>query len=236
MSSQPHDHQPASTRFGQSIQKFLQLESSAGIVLMVMVVLAMVVKNSPLSELYISFLNIPGVVQFGPLRLEKPLFLWVNDAWMAIFFFLVGMELKREFLYGYLADRSQLALPLAAAIGGMLVPALFYLALNHADPVASQGWAIPTATDIAFALGVLSLLSNRIPVALKVMLMTIAVIDDLGAIIVIAFFFTSKLSITSMALAATFVAVLVLMNRMRVNEFGAYLLVGIALWVCVLNF
>ena len=235
MSSQPHDHQPASTRFGQSIQKFLQLESSAGIVLMVMVVLAMVVKNSPLSELYISFLNIPGVVQFGPLRLEKPLFLWVNDAWMAIFFFLVGMELKREFLYGYLADRSQLALPLAAAIGGMLVPALFYLALNHADPVASQGWAIPTATDIAFALGVLSLLSNRIPVALKVMLMTIAVIDDLGAIIVIAFFFTSKLSITSMALAATFVAVLVLMNRMRVNEFGAYLLVGIALWVCVLK-
>lgn len=221
--------------FGESIRKFVRLESSGGIVLMAVVVLAMVVKNSPFSDLYIEFLNVKGIAQIGALKLEKPLFLWVNDAWMAIFFFLVGMELKREVLYGYLSDRSQLRLPLAAAIGGMVMPALIYLYFNQASSVAAHGWAIPTATDIAFALGVLSLLSDRIPVSLKVFLMTVAVIDDLGAIIVIAFFYTSQLSTTSMLAGLFFVAGLILLNRFKVQHLTAYVLVGIGLWICVLK-
>lgn len=169
----------SSSIFGESIRKFTRLESSGGIILLVVVVLAMLLKNSPLGPLYIDFLNIKGVVQFGALKLEKPLFLWVNDAWMAAFFFLEGMELKREMLYGYLSDKSQLVLPAAAAAGGMLVPALIYLWFNHTNPVAAHGCAIPTATDIAFALGVLSLLSNRIPISLKVFLMTVAALLSL---------------------------------------------------------
>lgn len=199
------------------------------------VVLAMLVKNSPLSQFYIDFLNVQGIAQIGSLRLEKPLFLWVNDAWMAVFFFLVGMELKREMLYGYLADKSQLILPLAAAVGGMLVPALIYLSLNYTNPVAAHGWAIPTATDIAFALGVLSLLSTRVPVSLKIFLMTVAVIDDLGAIIVIALFYTSQLSFASMIGSLIFIASLVTLNRCGVKQLAAYALLGIGLWICVLK-
>lgn len=202
---------------------------------MVVVVLAMIVKNSPLSDLYTQFLNIKGVAQIGALKLEKPLFLWVNDAWMAIFFCLVGMELKKEMLYGYLSDKSQLTLPLAAAVGGMVVPAFIYLYFNHHNEIAAHGWAIPTATDIAFALGVLSLLSNRIPVSLKVFLMTVAVIDDLGAIIVIAFFYTSQLSAASILAGSVFVVGLILLNRFKVQDITAYALVGIGLWVCVLK-
>ncbi len=220
---------------GESLRKFVRLESSGGIILMFAVVLAMLVKNSSLSDLYIELLNIKGVAQIGALKLEKPLFLWVNDAWMAIFFFLVGMELKREMLYGYLSDRSQLRLPLAAAFGGMLLPALLYLYFNQHDAIAAHGWAIPTATDIAFALGILSLLSNRIPVSLKVFLMTIAVIDDLGAIIVIAFFYTSQLSLTSMFAGLFFVMGLTLLNRFKIQHLSTYVLLGIGLWVCVLK-
>ncbi len=221
--------------FGDAFKKFMRFESSGGILLMVAVVLAMLIKNSPLSDLYIQFLNINGVAQIGSLKLEKPLFLWVNDAWMAIFFFLVGMELKREVLYGYLSDKSQLMLPLAAAVGGMVTPALIYLYFNQHDMVAAQGWAIPTATDIAFALGVLSLLSNRIPVSLKVFLMTVAVIDDLGAIVVIAFFYTSQLSTASMLAGLFFIIGLLLLNRFNVKHLAAYILMGIALWICVLK-
>lgn len=228
--------QPANQRlFGDSLRKFLRLESSGGIVLMIAVVLAMVVKNSPLSDLYIQFLNVKGIAQIGALKLEKPLFLWVNDAWMAIFFFLVGMELKREVLYGYLSDKSQLRLPLAAAVGGMVAPAFIYLYFNYNNMVAAQGWAIPTATDIAFALGVLSLLSDRIPISLKVFLMTVAVIDDLGAIIVIAFFYTSQLSTTSMLTGLFFIVGLILLNRFKVKHLTAYALVGVGLWICVLK-
>lgn len=215
--------------------RFFRSESSGGIVLIVMVLLAMIVKNSPLSDWYVQFLNTKGIVQLGALKLEKPLFLWVNDAWMALFFFLVGMELKRECLYGSLSNRSQLILPLMAALGGMIVPALVYLYFNHEDPIASHGWAIPTATDIAFALGVLSLLSNRIPVALKVFLMTVAVIDDIGAIIVIAFFYTSKLSMVSILTSLFFFSILIMLNRLGVRNMIAYMLIGVALWVCVLK-
>jgi len=235
METPPISQPAARSPFGQNVRKFVKLESSGGLVLMVMVALAMLVKNSPLSDFYIHFLNIKGIVQVGALRLEKPLFLWINDAWMAIFFFLVGMELKREILYGYLSDRSQLRLPLAAALGGMIVPALVYLYFNQNDPIAAHGWAIPTATDIAFALGVLSLLSDRIPVSLKIFLMTVAVIDDLGAIIVIAFFYTSQLSTISMLVGALFIAGLFTLNRLKVKHLTAYILVGIGLWICVLK-
>ena len=229
------NNQEQYSQFGNSIRKFLKLESSGGIILMAVVILAMLIKNSPLSQYYIEFLNIKGIAQIGELKLEKSLFLWVNDAWMAIFFFLVGMELKREMLYGYLADKTQLVLPLAAAVGGMIVPALIYLYFTSDNPVAAHGWAIPTATDIAFALGVLSLLSNRIPVSLKVFLMTVAVIDDLGAIIVIALFYTSQLSVTSMVVSVFFIAGLVALNRSGVKKLAAYALLGVGLWVCVLK-
>ncbi|NNF17952.1 MAG: hypothetical protein HKN70_14505, partial [Gammaproteobacteria bacterium] len=184
----PHSSATTShgSRFGSTIRRFVKLESSGGIILMIATVCAMLVKNSPLSDLYSGLLNLRGVVSIGELEVAKPLFLWVNDAWMAVFFFLVGMEIKREMLYGYLADRSQLVLPAAAATGGMAVPGLIYFALNHTNPETAAGWAIPTATDIAFALGVLALLGSRVPVALKVFLMTLAVLDDLGAIVIIA--------------------------------------------------
>lgn len=221
--------------FGESIRKFMRLESSGGIILMIVVVLAMLIKNSPVSQFYVDFLNIKGVAQIGALKLEKPLFLWVNDAWMAIFFFLVGMELKREMLYGYLSDKTQLILPAAAAFGGMLVPALIYLWFNHTDPIAAHGWAIPTATDIAFALGVLSLLSKRVPISLKVFLMTVAVIDDLGAIIVIALFYTSQLSTAAIIIGSIFIVVLILLNRFKIQHITPYTLIGAALWICVLK-
>ena len=234
MNSNQHNH-VGSSQFGESIRKFLKLESSGGIILMVVVVAAMLVKNSPLSQYYIDFLNVKGIAQVGSLRLEKPLFLWVNDAWMAVFFFLVGMELKREMLYGYLSDRTQLILPMAAAVGGMLVPALIYLSFNYSNPVAAHGWAIPTATDIAFALGVLSLLSTRVPFSLKIFLMTVAVIDDLGAIIVIALFYTSQLSVASMVVSLVFIAALTILNRSGVKHLTAYAIFGIGLWICVLK-
>lgn len=221
--------------FGNSVRRFVKLESSGGIILIIAVLAAMLVKNSALSDAYTAFLNLPGVAQIGDLKLEKPLFLWVNDAWMAVFFFLIGMELKREILYGYLSDRSQLILPLAGAVGGMLVPAMIYVAINAGNEISIKGWAIPTATDIAFALGVLSLLSTRIPVSLKVFLMTVAVIDDLGAIIVIALFYTNQLSLESIVWGGIFLAALIVINRLNVRRIGAYLLLGVGLWVCVLK-
>lgn len=222
-------------RFGSRIRAFMQLESAGGLLLLVATILAMLVKNSPLSDLYQSFLMISGEVRIGAVSVEKPLFLWVNDLWMAVFFFLVGMEIKREFLEGYLSDRKQLALPGIAALGGMLVPAVIYASLNRGDPADLQGWAIPTATDIAFALGVLALLGNRVPLTLKVFLMTLAILDDLGAIVVIAIFYTSNLSVTSLVLAGVVVAVLFALNRFKVTHPAAFVIAGIVLWVCVLK-
>lgn len=221
--------------FGETIRRFMRLETSGGLALMAMAALAMLVKNSPLSELYVSFLDTRGTVAVGPLELTKPLFLWVNDAWMAVFFFLVGMEIKRELLYGYLADRSQLILPAAAAVGGMVVPGVIYYLLNANDPIASHGWAIPTATDIAFALAVLAMLGSRVPVTLKILLMTVAVLDDLGAILIIALFYTNKLSMGALVVAVLFLLALLVLNRLRVIHLAAYVLVGTALWVCVLK-
>jgi len=222
-------------RFSRSIQHFIHLESSAGLMLVLATIVAMTVKNSDLSELYINFLNVPGMVKVGALSIEKPLFLWVNDGWMAIFFFVVGLELKYEVIHGHLSDRSQVILPLVGAIGGVAVPACVYLLFNWHDPIGIKGWAVPTATDIAFALGVLAAVGSRIPVALKVFLMTLAILDDLMAIIIIALFYTSGLSITSLVAAALIIFVMIVLKRFGVRSSLPFIVLGMILWVCVLK-
>ena len=163
------------------IEKLIKNESSAGMLLIAVTILALILQNSAMSEYYSSFLHTPVEIQFGKLEIAKPLFLWVNDGLMAIFFFLIGLEVKREVMEGHLSSKSQIALPGIAAVGGMLIPALVFIAFNQGESFAMKGWAIPTATDIAFALGILSLLGNRVPVSLKIFLMALAIIDDLGA-------------------------------------------------------
>jgi NhaA family Na+:H+ antiporter len=219
----------------KTLNRFFALESASGLLLIAAAVLAMSINNSPLSYLYNGLLDVPVAVQFGALKIAKPLLLWINDGLMAVFFLLIGLEVKREVLEGQLKKPAQLVLPGAAAIGGMVVPALIYLAFNHQDPVAVGGWAIPMATDIAFALGVLALLGKRVPVSLKLFLMTLAIIDDLGAIIVIALFYSSELSTLSLVLAAICISALILMNRLGVSKLSPYLVVGSILWICVLK-
>ena len=218
-----------------ALTRFLQLESASGLLLIGAAVLAMTINNSPLSFLYNGLLDVPVAVQIGALQIAKPLLLWINDGLMALFFLLIGLEVKREVLEGQLRQPAQLVLPGAAAIGGMLIPALVYWWLNHDNPAAASGWAIPMATDIAFALGVLALLGKRVPVSLKLFLMTLAIIDDLGAIIVIALFYSSELSNLSLILAAVFLSILILMNRFGVSTLGPYLIIGTFLWICVLK-
>ena len=221
--------------FSEQIRRFMQTESSAGLVLMAATIAAMVVMNSPLSGAYESLLSLEGQIRIGGLSIEKPVFLWVNDLWMAVFFFLVGMEIKSEFIDGYLSDRSQLLLPMAAAVGGIVVPGGIYALLNWSNPVALQGWAVPTATDIAFALGVLALLGPRIPIGLRVFLMTLAVLDDLAAIVIIALLYTANLSLTALLLGGSAAVALLILNRTGVTRISAYVLVGIVMWVCVLK-
>ena len=219
----------------RSIKDYLKKDSTAGILLMVVTLLALLMQNSSLTHYYTQFLHTPVEIKFGALHIAKPLLLWVNDGLMAIFFFLVGLEVKREVMEGHLSSLSQLTLPGIAALGGMLAPALIFIALNWGDPFALKGWAIPTATDIAFALGILSLLGSRVPVSLKIFLMALAIIDDLGAIVIIALFYTSELSTVSIAIAALSLIVLFVMNRMGVARKAAYIIVGIILWVSVLK-
>jgi Na+:H+ antiporter, NhaA family len=223
------------SQFGESIRKFVKLESIAGLILVAAAAAAMLLKNSAYGSNYEQLLLLDGAVRVGNLLIHKPLFLWVNDLWMTVFFFLVGMEIKREAVEGYLSDRRQLVLPLVAALGGIVVPAAIYMAIAGGDPVARQGWAIPTATDIAFALGVLALLGSRVPVGLKIFLMTLAIIDDFAAIAIIALFYAGELSAVSLSLAAVAIVVLFLMNRFGSTGVIGYLLVGAVLWVCVLK-
>jgi NhaA family Na+:H+ antiporter len=218
-----------------AIREFLKLESASGILLVVAGVLAMVAANTPLADGYEALLQTQFKVQLGEFKLDKPLVIWVNDLLMAIFFLLVGLEIKREVVMGELSDSSKVALPAIAALGGMIVPAAIYAALNWNDPVGIRGWAIPSATDIAFALGVLSLLGERVPVGLKIFLMTLAVLDDLGAIIIIALFYTDGLSLTALMLAGLAVAALFALNRFGVLRIAPYVLVGSVLWLCVLK-
>lgn len=217
------------------LREFLRLEASAGIVLVFAAGAALLLANSTLGTDYFAFLEIPGSVQVGELVIAKPLLLWVNDLWMAVFFFLVGLEIKREVLEGELSRRADLILPVAGAVGGMVLPALIYVAINLGNPVNLNGWAIPAATDIAFALGILALLGSRVPLSIKVLLTTIAIIDDLGAILIIAAFYTAELSLTSLAFGLVAIVGLVLLNLFRVSHIVAYFVLGAVLWVCVLQ-
>ncbi|UVK43362.1 Na+/H+ antiporter NhaA [Mesorhizobium sp. AR07] len=208
-------------------REFLDSEAAGGIILMAAAALALIVANSPLAETYFSVLH----AYLGPLSVSH----WVNDGLMAVFFLLVGLEIKREMLDGQLSTWPRRALPGIAAAGGMLVPALVYVAINRDNTAALSGWAIPTATDIAFALGVLSLLGSRVPASLKVFLTALAIIDDLGAVIIIAIFYTSGLSLAYLGAAFAVIAVLVVLNRMRVMTLVPYLVLGVILWVLVLK-
>lgn len=219
----------------ERLRDFLRLEFASGALLLVAAILAIVVENSPAKIFYDALLGTAVEIRIGEFEIAKPLLLWINDGLMAIFFFLVGLEVKREYLAGELSDPSRIVLPTIAAIGGMAVPAVIYSLLNWGDPVAMKGWAIPSATDIAFALGVLALFGSRIPLALKLFLMTVAIVDDLGAIIIIALFYTADLSLYSLLIAATALLVLVALNRRGVLGLTSYLLVGLVLWAAVLK-
>ncbi len=217
------------------LRDFIRMEASGGLCLMAAAIVALVVANSPLRAHYAALLDLPFEVRIGTLGLAKPLILWINDGLMAVFFFLVGMELKREVVEGHLSSVRRASLPAFAAVGGMAVPAAFYAAFNWGDAEAMRGWAIPTATDIAFALGVLSLLGKRVPAALKAFLLSVAIFDDLGAIIVIALFYTAKLSMLSLGVAAGMIAALFCLNRLGVVRPAAYVLIGVPLWIAVLK-
>ncbi|MBB3353163.1 NhaA family Na+:H+ antiporter [Rhizobium sp. BK049] len=208
-----------------TLRQFLDSEASGGLVLMAVALAAIVTANSPLAEGYFHALHI----YLGPLSLLH----WINDALMALFFLLVGLEIKREMLDGQLSSWSRRILPGAAALGGMLFPALFYILFNRENPAALRGWAIPTATDIAFALGVISLLGPRVPASLKIFLAALAIIDDLGAVVVIALFYTNDLNLLALAGAAAVLAALYGMNRARILKLWPYLLLGAVLWVLV---
>ncbi len=217
------------------IKRFTDNESSSGILLIIVTLLALLFSNTALAPLYDTFLHLPVAIKVGPLHLEKSLYHWVNDGLMAIFFLLVGLEVKRELLEGHLSSIGQVVLPGIAAIGGMVVPALIYVLFNHGDPVALNGWAIPTATDIAFALGILSLLGRRVPSSLKIFLMALAIIDDLGAIVIIAIFYTSELCKLSLIMAAISLGILIAFNLFGVVKKALYFVVGAVLWVSVLK-
>ncbi len=214
---------------------FFQHKAAGGVVLVAAAAAALIISNSPLDWLYGRLLDTPVGVRAGPLALEKPLLLWINDGLMAVFFFLVGLEIKRELLRGELSTFGQAALPVVAAIGGIAAPALIYVGINAGNAVALRGWAIPSATDIAFAVGVLALLGPRIPSSLKVFLLALAILDDLGAILIIALFYTAGLHWVSLLLAGMGAAVLLALNRRGVTRLAPYLLTGIFIWVCVLK-
>lgn len=219
----------------KSLLDFFKGESSVGILLIMATILAMLLANSAYAVNYKEFLDIPVVVSIHEFVIAKPLLLWVNDGLMAVFFFMVGMEIKREVMEGSLSHISKVVVPAFAAIGGMVVPALVYGAFNWNDPVGMQGWAIPMATDIAFALGILSLLGKRVPTELKVFLLALAIIDDLGAIVVIALFFGHGITMTALAVSGFFIAVLVVMNWRGVTNNTVYVLLGIIIWAAVLK-
>ena len=215
--------------------RFLQLESAGGLLLMLAAALALVVANTPLARFYELLLDTPVAVRIGALEIAKPLLLWINDGLMAVFFFLIGLELKRELIEGELADRRNIILPGIGAVGGMAVPALIYIFFNRGDATAMSGWAIPAATDIAFALGILSLLGSQVPRSVKIFLTSLAIFDDIGAILIIAFFYTSKISLTALAVVGVCIAVLFLMSRLKVEARSLFILVGVVMWTAMLK-
>ena len=219
----------------KAIEKLIKQESFSGVLLISATIFALILSNTFMAPLYESFLHIPVEIRIGLLHLDKTLYHWINDGLMAIFFLLIGLEVKREILEGSLSSLSQMVLPGIAAIGGMVIPAIIYLVFNQNNPIAANGWAIPTATDIAFALAILSLLSNRIPTSLKIFLMALAIIDDLGAIVIIAIFYTTELSTLSIIVAIGSLIILVVLNWLGVAKKSAYFIVGTILWISVLK-
>ena len=217
------------------IQKFLQLEAAAGIILLSTLILAIIIANSSFATLYQSLLTFPVAIGISNWILEKPLLLWINDGLMTVFFMLLAMEVKREILVGQLANISQVILPCAAAVGGIIAPALIFLAFNYHDAEAVVGWAIPTATDVALALGMISLLGKRVPVGLKIFLAVLAIFDDIVAIVLIAIFYTHDLALWSLLIATSGVAILVLLNYFNVARITVYLVVGFIVWLAVLK-
>lgn len=227
-----HQSQPQSI---SSLQDFFKMESAGGILLIIAAFLALIFANSPLKYIYDLLLSTPVAVVVGPLEVAKPLLLWINDGLMAIFFFLVGLELKREMTEGELSDFRNVLLPGVGAVGGMAVPALIYIYLNLGDDTALNGWAIPSATDIAFALGILSLLGKRVPVSIKVFLTSLAIFDDVGAVIIIAMFYTSKISFAALVVVSICIPILAIMNRANVVSRAAYIAIGVIMWVATLK-
>ncbi len=217
------------------LKDFLKLEAASGIILVFAAILAMVIANSPLDKFYGLLLDLPVEIRIGPLLIAKPLLLWINDGLMAVFFFLVGLELKREIMEGELSDPSSIVLPALGALGGMAVPAIIYSWINWSDAIAIKGWAIPAATDIAFALGILLLLGNRISTSLKIFLVSIAIIDDIGAIVIIAVFYTSDLSVNSLFIALSLIPALYILNRKNVTSVMPYIFIGLIMWTAVLK-
>jgi len=222
-------------RARHALSEFFRLEAAGGILLIGAAVMALLWANSPLEPMYDGLRKLPVQVRVGALDIAKPLLLWINDGLMAIFFLLVALEIKREALSGQLSNRTQLLLPLICAAAGVAVPAALYVFVNRGDAAGLQGWAIPAATDIAFALGILSLLGSRVPVAMKLLLSTIAVVDDLAAIVVIAVFYTGGLSMMALGWAGAAIAAMALLNRRGVKALTPYLLLGVVAWVCVLK-
>ncbi len=217
------------------LKAFIDSEAASALPLLAAAVLALVLANTSLEPVIHGMLEARLTIAYGPVGLSKPLMLWINDGLMAVFFLLIGLEIKREVVEGELSRPSQVALPIAGALGGMIVPSLIYIAINWGDPVALRGFAIPAATDIAFSLGVLAALGSRVPLGLKVFLTTLAIVDDLGAILIIAGFYTKHLSFEAMAVAALCIVGLAVLNRAGVRRIGLYMAIGVVLWVSVLK-
>jgi len=218
-----------------AVREFMRLESAGGILLLTAAVIAMLVANSPIAIVYDALLDTPVAIQVGALSIDKPLLLWVNDGLMAVFFFLVGLEIKREVIEGELSSFSQVILPGMGALGGMAVPAAIYAWINWGDPVALDGWAIPVATDIAFALALLGVFGSRVSTALKVFLLTLAIFDDLAAIAIIALFYSGDLSLGALLISAVALLIAIAMNRFGVTRTSSYVLLGVVLWIAVLK-
>ena len=217
------------------VVKFFKMETAGGIILILSALIAIVFANTFLAPYYELLISTPVEIRVGGLEIAKPLLLWINDGLMAVFFFVVGLELKRELLEGEFSDKRNIILPGVGAIGGMLAPALIYLYFNSNDAIAAKGWAIPAATDIAFALGVLNLLGSRVPTSLKVFLTSLAIFDDIGAILIIAFFYTSKISLTALVVVAICILVLTVLNKHNEESKSPYILIGIIMWVATLK-
>ena len=220
---------------GQSITALFKHEAAGGVILVAAALLALIVANTPAFGVYEWVFGLPVSVSIGGFSIDKPMLLWINDGLMAIFFFLIGLEVKREVLDGHLSSPQKVALPAIAAIAGIMVPALLYAAFNYQDAVTFKGWAVPAATDIAFALGVFSLFGRALPITLKLFLLSVAIFDDIGAIIIIALFYSVEMSLLSLSVALAGLVILFLLNRFNVAKPAAYLVVGVVVWGAVLK-